>query len=374
MTWSNWGVPGVLAFVAACAAAAVAFKTAPGRPLNRRLTGLLLVEAVFIGFTTGFILFVGSERAAFWTGALGVAAMTAQPFQYLRFLGISLETPLVAPFRGRFSSAALLWLVGAAFLLVLFFPHSFVGQPYSPGFAAWNFQPVDRGILSAQLFGIAGLFGFVAAIHAYLRTTPGSAARDRAKWFAIAFGARDAYFGVMLSLYAVIRPIEFWGDFVYNSGAALMYLVYMAFLSYGVLRTQLFDLDLKIKIAFKWSTVASVIAGAFFIGSEILESVIPVEGTLLGLVSAGLVVVALRPVQKVSEKVVGRLMPGVDPTPTYISRRKTEVYSAAYEVALRDGIVTEVERAILEELRVQLSITEPEAESVEEAVRARPAG
>ena len=101
MTWSSWGVPGVLGFVAACAAAAVAFKTAPSRPLNRRLTGLLLIEAVFIGCTTGFVLFVGSEGAAFWIGALGVAAMTALPFQYLRFLGISLETPLVAPFRGR---------------------------------------------------------------------------------------------------------------------------------------------------------------------------------------------------------------------------------------------------------------------------------
>ena len=67
-------------------------------------------------------------------------------------------------------------------------------------------------------------------------------------------------------------------------------------------------------------------------------------------------------------------MPGVDPTPSYISRRKTEVYSAAFEVALRDGVVTDGERAILEELRAQLSISETEAKSVEEAVRARPAG
>ena len=273
----------------------------------------------------------------------------------------------MTPFRGRFGSAALMCLGGAAFLLVLLFPHSFVGEPYSPGFAAWNFQPVDRGIVSAQLFGAAGLFGFVAALHAYFRTPLGSAARDRAKWFAIAFGTRDAYFGVMLSLFSVIRPIEFWGDFVFNSGAALMYLLYMAFLSYGVLRTQLFDLDLRIKVAFKWSTVASVIAVAFFIGSEVLESVIPVEGKLLGLVSAGLVVVALRPVQKLSERVVGRLMPGVNPTPTYITRRKTEVYSAAFEVAFRDGVVTAGERAILEELRDQLSIPETEAKSVEEA-------
>jgi len=251
--------------------------------------------------------------------------MAALPFQYLRFLGVSLETYLLAPFRGRVGGAALVAFGSAAFLLVLLFPQSFISQPYSPGFAAWNFQLIDRGIAAGQLLGVAGLFGLVTAIHAYLRTPPGSAARDRAKWFAIAFGTRDAYVGVMLTLFSVIRPIEFWGDFVYNSGVALMYLLYMGFLTYGVLRTQLFDLELRIKVAFKWSTVASMIAGAFFVGSEVLESFIPLEGQLLGLVSAGLVVVALRPVQRMAEKVVGRLMPDVNPTPSYINERKTDV-------------------------------------------------
>jgi len=358
--------------MAACAAAGVVFRTAPHRLLNRRLAGLLLIEAVFIGCTGGFVLLSGGPRAAFAIGALGVAAMAALPFQYLRFLGDSLETPLVAPFRGRVGGAVLVALGSVAFLLVLLSPQSFISEPYSPSFAAWNFQLIDRGMSAGQLLGVAGLFGLVSAIHAYLRTPPGSAARDRAKWFAVAFGTRDAYVGIMLTLVSVIRPIEFWGDFVYNSGVALMYLLYMAFLTYGVLRTQLFDLELRIKVAVKWSTVASMIAGAFFVGSEVLESFIPLEGQLLGLVSAGLVVAALRPVQRLSEKLVGQLMPGVDPTPNYINQRKTEVYSAAFEVALADGVISEGERAILEKLRLQLSILPAEAEAVEKDVRSRP--
>ena len=67
-------------------------------------------------------------------------------------------------------------------------------------------------------------------------------------------------------------------------------------------------------------------------------------------------------------------MPGVDPTPTYVDRRKSDVYAAAFEAAIGDGIVTEGERAILGSLVEQLEISTDDAQMIEASVTARVQG
>lgn len=61
----------------------------------------------------------------------------------------------------------------------------------------------------------------------------------------------------------------------------LVFLVYVLLVSYAVLQAQIFDIHLRIQVVLQRSTVAAAIAGAFFVGSEILESVIPVDDTVL---------------------------------------------------------------------------------------------
>lgn len=366
LTWTPWALPGLLAIPAAWTAAIVVFRTAPHRSLNRRLAFLLLLEGCWIGGTAFFL--VEDPSLAFALATVAMAAMSALPFQYLAFLGVALDTPLVAPFRSRIAFWILALGSAGVATWVLLSPSTFAGELYSPSWATWNFYFRPAGQRAAQVVGAVSLFGLAAAVHAYRRARPGTAARIRARWFAIAFGLWDAYTGTTLVLYGVLRDLPFWGDFIYNPGQTTIYLIFVLLLAYGVLHTQLFDIDLKLKLALRQSTVGAFFAVAFFVGSEVLERFIPVDGVVLGLLVSGAIVLALRPIQRFAEGVSNHLMGGVLETQEYLRDRKHLVYRAALEGAVEDETVTRRERAILDRLREELGIPDAVARKLEREV------
>lgn len=365
LAWTWWGVPGTLAFVVAWSAAVLVFRTTPTRSLNRRLTVVLALEGLFVGCNFGLLFFLESPRLVSALTVLGTASMAALPLQYVGFLGAALRIRLVAPFRSGRAILVLSALSTVAAGTVIVAGDRFVTGLYHPGWATWNFQLTDLGIWALRMHGLASVFGLVAAIVAYRRAGAGTAERTRAKWFAIAFGMRDLFVALVQFLYPVLRPIPFWGDFVYNPLNGLVYLAYFALLAYGVLLTQLFDIELKVRFAIEQSTVGAAVAGAFFVGSEILERFVPVQSTILGVLSALAIVTLLRPLQRGAERLSGRLMRGVEATPDYLDRRKLMVYEGALAGALEDGVITNKERAILRNLREQLEIDEDDAAAIE---------
>ena len=314
---------------------------------------------------TGFLFFFEDPSIVIALVTVGSAAMVALPFQYLVFLAIALDSPLVRPFRSRSAMVLLGVLSVLAAMLVFAKPESFFSELYSPGWAPWNFQLVDFGQRTIQLLGAVYLFGFVVAVTAFFSARRGSAARNSAMWFAIAFGVRDAYIGLVQLLYPILRPIEFWGDFVYNVSHAIAYSIYVLLLAYAVLRSQLFNIDLKVKFALQQSTVGALIIGGFIVGSEVLESLVPVSGMVLNIIVAIAILVALRPIQRLALRMSNRLMHSVQNTPEYLEVRRLEVYRAALEGAVEDGLVTDKERTILDRLRDELGISAGEAVALE---------
>lgn len=369
MSWSLWGVPGTLSMVVAWTAAVVIYRTGPDRSVNRRLAVLLLLEGLWLGGDLGVLFFLDSFAAVRIASLVGTAALAAFPFVYLAFLGIALPTPLVRPFRSRLA----LWILGAfaavAATAVFVFPGSFVAPPYAPGWAAWNFRLVGLGESLSQLQGMTHLYGFLAAISVYTRSQCCDSVRRQAFWFAVAFGARDVYVGITQILYPVIRPIQFWGEFIYNPGQGLVYLVYVVLLSYAVLQAQLFDIELRLRVVMRRSTLVAVVAGVFFLGTEILEATVPVDSTILGIVTAGIIVVLLRPLRLLAERVITRFMPVTEPTADHLEARKLEVYRVALEGALQDGEVTGREREILARLRKELEISDEEEAMIQREMR-----
>ena len=93
------------------------------------------------------------------------------------------------------------------------------------------------------LQGAVYLYALLAAVAVYTRSTCCDTMRRQAFWFAVAFGIRDAYLGTTLVLYPVLRPIPFWGEFLYNPMEGLAFLVYVVLLSYGVLQREGWSLD-----------------------------------------------------------------------------------------------------------------------------------
>ena len=368
MTWTAWAVPGILSAVFAGAAAILLLRAPGGQSVNRRFAVVLTLEAVWMAGSVFFM--IESEDAFRVVASISVAAMATLPFQYLVFLGSALDTRWVRPFASRPARISLNLLSLVAALALLFFPSVFIGELYSPPWATWNFLFTEWGTRLNLFHAGASLFGLAVSLGAYINARPGSAARDRARWFALAFGVRDTVAASLYLLPAVLRPIPFWGDFLYNELNALMNIVYVGLLSYGILRHQLFDIDLKLKFVLRQSAVGGSIAGLFMVVSETLESLVPTDGVVIGVVSAVVVVGLLQPVRRLAEKAANRLMKGVEDTPEYVDGQKRQVYRAMLEGAFRDGLVTDRERAMLDRLRQELGISSAVADSLEAEARA----
>lgn len=366
MIWTPWALPGLVSSAFAISAAIILFRAAPDRSLNRRLAVVLLLEGLWS--SAGIFFLVESTAVFMVIAAIGVGAMAALPFQYLSFLGVALDTLLVRPFRSRAAFLVLAGLSVLAATALLLFPRVFIGELYSPSWATWNFRFTAWGSRLSLLHGGASLFALIASSVAFLRARRGTATRERARWFVIAFGVRDVVHASLYMFYPQLRPIPFWGDFLYNQLGGFGTIIFVALLTYGVLRRQLFDIDLKLKFALRQSTVGAIIAGAFFFGSELLEMFIPVQGALLGLISAGAIVLLLRPVQRFAEAFASRLMPGVTDTAEYVDRQKHQVYRAALEGAVEDGTITDRERTILDRVVDQLGIGPEVATTLEREV------
>ncbi len=134
---------------------------------------------------------------------------------------------------------------------------------------------------------------------------------------------------------------------------------------YVVLLFQLFDIDLKGKFVLQHSTVTALIAGGFILGSEILESLIPVSGTVLSCFVAIAILVMLRPIQRLALRMADRLMHSARITPEYWEARRLEVNHAALEEVIQDRIVTGQDRRILDRLRDNFEISPGDALALE---------
>ncbi len=365
LVWTWWGVPGTFAIIAAWFCAIVALRTDPGRTLNQKLSLILFLEGLLTGCLLGPIFFIDNPITVRVLATIGTAAMAALPFQYLSFLAVALDTPLVAPFRSRAATVLLGVASAVAAIFVFANPHLFILELYRPGWAPWNFQYLTLGQWGTQFMGIAYLFGLIAAVTAYFRTRKGSIARNRAKWFAIAFGFRDVFSGSAQILYPILRPLPFWGEFIYNPANAIVYSAYFLLLAYAVLRFQLFNIDLKVKFVLQYSTVGALIIGGFNVGSEVLASFIPVSGTILNFIVASAILVMLRPIQRLALHMTDGLMGSVQNTTEYLDVRRVEVYRAAVEGSFEDGLVTDKERSMLDHLRDSLGISPGEAIALE---------
>jgi hypothetical protein len=356
MSWSWWGAPGVLVIGLAWTLAVVALRAGPGRRLNRLLAWLLFLEGAYTGTNVGLILFVEAESAAKIVSYVGLFTQVALPLQYLLFLGEALRTPLTRPFRSR--RATVIIAVGTILLTAFAFlrPALFQTEVAPSDLGHWNYGYQGFGAWVVQLYGLTALFGLIAAIHAFRRSSRGSIARNQAGWFIVAFGLRDAYMGPIAGLYPVLRPIPVWGDFLYNPGIGLIWAVYIPLLAYAILKYQLFSIDLRLRFVLRQGSAGVLIATVFLVMSEALESVVAVDGLVAGVLLAMLVAVFLRPAQTLAERMVVKLMPNVNPNDAYLEERRFEIFRAALESAAIDGKISPDEREMLDRLQAELGL------------------
>ena len=329
---------------------------APGS-VARKLAVLLVVEG-FILVTAGYIdeLFTPATLASSWISDWHKIAEIVHHISdcvmlalYPPFLAAALQTKLTRPFADKRMRIGL-----AVASVALFFSVSL-----------GSFE-IGHTLLYATMFLLFG-YALVASFHAWRVVAPGIA-RTRAGIFTLAFGLRDVCWGfiyahgVFLIVSGMPDVFEYASAVIYAGGTFLA----VPLIAYGILRTQLFDIDLRIRWTIKQSTLAAIFVTLIFLISEGADRYLSAElGNFAGLLAAAVVVFFLAPLQRFAESVAKVAMPNTKNTPEYAAHRKMQVYEAAVAEAVPDGNISDRERALLNSLRESLGISEADADALE---------
>lgn len=313
-----------------------------------------------------------------------LASAIATPFIYVAFAAAAIPARMLRPLRGPRVRIALL---GCAALGVpfTFLAHSWAlngGEIVLDGHPAWvpNLGFYFTMIVAAL---VSFLLPLAAAIQAYRDAPAGSASKAASKRYLSAFVLFDAStLGIVLSggiavLFLVafgIAPADANDTMIVRiSGAlyltfTLAQLLAIFLIARAVMRDQLVDFDLRVKWTLHRGTLAAIFVGVFFIVVAIAEQYLQRYGVIAGGIAVGILLFALRPLERLAQRLADTAMPTVQDSAEYRTTRRREIYRAALESALADGTITDKERAILATLADELGVGAVEALEIERDV------
>ncbi len=363
---SPWGILAIIAVAMCWALAVVLFRVGTPGSVARRLSLLLVVEGTTLGTSTAPLFILTSiqdflaanplfSNVLDYLHLIGDCAMLAL---YPAFLAAALRIPMTRVFGSRQGRAGLLLVAVSLYIFILLGPD----------------QRVGITLLFLALV-VTFVYAFVASTHAWHTST--GAARTRALVFVLAFGFRDLCWGYNYGF----ATWEIWWSTNPNAGLEpdLGYICYILgtlvavpLIAYGILRTQLFDIDLRIRWTIRQSTVASVFVAVMFVVSEGASQFLSDElGAVSGLLAAGVLMFFLAPLQRFAERVATSAMPNTKNTPEYAAFRKMQVYESALAEAQHEDGISDRERALLNRLRDSLGISAADADAIETELQAR---
>jgi hypothetical protein len=278
---------------------------------------------------------------------------------YLPFIAMTLDSPLVAPLKGKTTRTIFLVVGGLVALSMFFLPLE----------AREAFRVPFYIVICVVL-----AWGFAAASHSWY-IARSEAKRARARAFTMAFGVRDVLWTWAFSM----NVAYFYGYFGEGPGSwgttvPLVYevavIIYVPLVAYGMLRVQLFDIDLRIKRTLRRSTVAAAFVAAFFLVSELASTYLSDQlGTVLGLLCTAALIFFLDPIQRAAGHLSDAAMPGTQATPEYETYRKLQVYESAVQAALEEGGISDRQRRVLDSLIASLGIDSQAAQQLENDAR-----
>ena len=342
------------------------YAVAPATKGSRFLVAMLVTD----GFAV-ISSYSNSDTLDEWLGLQGIpwwqihqASDWVMVAIYLSFIGMTLGSGLVAPLRGSRARITML-SVGGAIALSMFFLSEDAREIFRVPFYI--------------VISIVLAWGFAAAIHSWMIATS-AARRARARAFTMAFGVRDVLWTFTFSMNAAhyYGYIDSSSTSVWHVVLPLLYAVaviaYVPLVAYGMLRTQLFDIDLRIKRTLRRSTIAAAFVASFFLVSELAATYLSDQlGNILGLVCTAALVFFMAPIQRAAERFSNAAMPHTQATPEYETFRKLQVYESAVQAAIEEGGISDRQRRVLDSLIGSLGIDSHAAQQTEsDAASGRP--
>lgn len=341
-------------------------------PRNRRnvLYSLLITLQGIAALCGASLMYLTTEPATAFAFQFITNWLIAVSIALLLVFAGTLDSPLSRPFRSWWGVAPLTLATAAFCAYALQEPSIIIGGVRPASYAPWDGvgTPITAAIF---IFGpLIYVYLILVGVSAMRGAPRASAARAHARALAWAFGIR----GICL---AIAMPMLVFGS---TDGTTIWALIVLevgvvaqaAVLTHGIVKTQLFDVELKIKWTIRKGTLAAAFVGVFFVVSEGAQTLLSAQmGPVAGLLAAGALVFAIAPLQRFADGLADRAMPRVQDTEEYRLVRKREVYRAAVETALEEGgDITPKERGMLATLQDQLDIGAKDAHDIERAARA----
>jgi hypothetical protein len=375
--WNNWGLFGLVPLVVCATMAAFVLVTRPGRTQNRRLSLLLLLEGVTtFGAPPGAAL-AGSRATADVLFHIHFVGLFLLVPIILRFLA-TIDTPFTRPLVTRAGGVGPWLLAVAGTVLVFARPGLFFRGLREPWWGGWMFDPGVLATVAYALPAVVLTYSLVVAISAYRRAAPGTPTRERARRYAIAFGFNDGLTILVTTVvpfiygasgHSDLRPIEF----MFVWAIPIIETVFVGLMAYGILRAQLFDIDLRIAAGLRRGAIGVIVLFVFLTAAELADRFVSEEfGYVIGAFVAAALLVAHKPIEELAAVLTRAVLPGVEPSQAYLTFRKLEVYMEAVEAAYEDGDLSAGDRVILNRLQAKLGVAPADAARLEnDAERAR---
>ncbi|MBW3583506.1 MAG: hypothetical protein KY455_10455 [Euryarchaeota archaeon] len=366
-----FGVLGVVDLLVGWSLGWFVYRSRPRSEQNRALALYLVFVSSHFGLRFGVSFFATDPTYVFALIITGMFFAAGHVISYPWLLS-TLDTPLARPLRSKWfwmswGSAMLLWFTSPLWAPGLHVT-ALVPSEAVPGAFWTELGPLGR--TEPMIPFLISTYGIVVAVTAAFRARS-PVVRRQMQAFAAAFVLNDLIYVVNV----IVAVPEVFTGHVLDSDWALIRLNFLVavlllclVLAYGVIQTHLFDIDLRIKRGIRRSTVAAVFVAAFFVVSELVAGLLSERiGLIAGVFATGALVFALAPLQSFAERVSDKAMPGVRDNEEYRTVRKRDVYLAALEGALVDGIVNDRERDMLVRLQDQLGLSATEARELERA-------
>lgn len=368
-----WALPGLLAGLLSLALASFVWRMDAGRVQNQRMALLLMVTGGAITAAQGIRLLMSTPAGAFGAAHLSLLLATMVPLLLVRFVA-TLDGPLTSALGARSTSWVLGLATAAAFVAMLVVPEWAIrGLVGLEPLAGWHAVAGPMGQWVAPVIAVsAAAAGFAASKGA--RIAPDEAARAQANAYAFALGLYAGLTGAHWAL--VTASTSSWATSTVPGNAWSVFTPILAqfllagLLVRGTLQSQLLKTTARARGFVSQSAILATFTFVFVVGGELLERLIPAPGLVLGIAAAVLLALALRPMQRLADRLAQKLVPdetgGTDATPFGAD----EVYRSAFVGAFGDGELNAKEEKTLETLRRQLGVSSSTAKRIEqEALR-----
>lgn len=359
----------VYAFVLHLGLASLVYFAAPYRLPNRILGALLFSNALYdVALVLSFTLEYPDVRAAWAT--LGVAQVVTWAV-WLLLLGYVLDTPLTKPIRTRWG-LTIAGVYFATLIAAMLYDASLLIGQVNPGLVArWEFQPGPFYSIPLLLWFLFNVFALVAAVDAYRRTRKGTLARTRAGSLLVGFGSANLTNVLLLLLVRARGPERLTESEVvpWVLLAIANVTVFSVALVYGILKAELFDVRLRIRWTVGRGALAAIFVATFFIAGQLAENLagrlVGDQAWILGAVASGLLLFALQPLQRVSERIANTVVPNARSVAALPLSDRLAMYREQLEAAWEDGSLSKAERRVLEVSRARLGLTFEQSRTVE---------